>query len=66
MVDIYWSDPSGTAVVAGLLVGTGQGGPPGQIGNVADLYGPRGFTQLPMHRLAGTSEIMNDLSTVAF
>jgi hypothetical protein len=65
MVDLYWSNPSGTAVVAGLLVGTRQGGPPGQVVNVADLYGPRGFTQLPMHR-PGTLEIMNDTSPVAF
>jgi hypothetical protein len=67
MVDLYWSNPSGTAVVAGLLVGIPRGGPPDrQVVNVADLYGLHGFTELPMHRLVGTFEIMNNLSAVAF
>jgi hypothetical protein len=67
MVDLYWSNPSGTAVVAGLLVGTPGAGPSGrEVVNVADLYGPHGFTELPVHRLAGEFEIMNNVSVVAF
>ncbi len=66
-VDLYWSNASGTAVVAGLLVGTPRGDLyDGQFVNVAGLFGPRGFTELPMQRFAGASEIMNNLSAVAF
>jgi len=62
MVHLYWSDQSGTAVVAGLLVGT----PQRQTVNVTDLIGAHGYTSLPVHQPAAIFQLMNDLASVAF
>lgn len=55
MVHVYWTSPSGSAVVASLLVGLSRSGPnrtgPGQpqYVNAMDLFGARGFTAVPLH-----------------
>lgn len=65
MVHIFWSNPSGTAVVASVLVGR-DGTHGKQTVNVVGLFGLGAFTELPL-RLPGTvSAIMNDLCPAAF
>ena len=62
MVHLYWADQSGTAVAAGLLVGT----PQRQTVSVTDLIGARGYTSLPVRQPAAIFQMMNDLAPLAF
>ena len=70
MVHIYWTNSSGSAVVANLLVGLKSASPTQpQYVNAMDLFGAHGFAAVPLH-LPGEADdtftIMNDLNPVAF
>jgi len=70
MVHIYWTNSSGSAVVANMLVGvTSPGAASQQDVNVFDLFGAHGFAAVPLHLPSPSQEvfaIMNDLTPVAF
>jgi hypothetical protein len=69
MVHIYWTSPSGSAVVANLLVRLKSANPTQpQYVNAMDLVGAHGFAAVPL-RLPGETDtftIMNGMNPVAF